>query len=65
MYVCMHDVTLRRVFATTVEVEKQSLLHILSVFLAIVTQNAMRMRHIVICGLSVFKIFLHMRKKVW
>ena len=29
------------------------------IFLAIVTQHAMRMRHIVICGLSGFKIFLH------
>ena len=40
-----------RVCATIVVVEKQKLLHILSVFVAIVIQHATRMRHIVICGL--------------
>jgi len=53
-----YNVTLRRVRAAIVAVGKQILqLHILSVSVARVIQHAMRMRHIVICGLSVYTTF--------
>jgi hypothetical protein len=45
------NVTLRRVSVTVVEVEKQYVLHILSVFVALGSQHAIRMCHIVICAL--------------
>ena len=45
------NVTLRRAPTTKAAVEKQYVLHILSVFVALRMQHAMRMRHIVICGL--------------
>jgi len=38
-------------------VKKKCVLHIVSVFLAIVLQHAMHMRHIVICGLPASAIF--------
>ena len=66
---------MRRVRATIVAVEKQYVLHNLSVclypyvsssttysvcvFVAVDIQRAMRMRHIVICGLSDSTIFFH------
>jgi len=53
----MYNVTLRRVPVTIVVVEKQWVLHILSVALGI--QLAMRMRHIAICGLSASTTFSH------
>jgi len=37
---------------TIVTVEKHEVLHIICVFVALVIQQAMRMRHIVICDLS-------------
>jgi hypothetical protein len=48
------DVTLKGVRVTTVAVEEQYVLNILSVCVSVdlVTQYQMRMRHIVICGLS-------------
>jgi hypothetical protein len=42
----MYNVTLRRVRATIVAVEKQKMLYILSVFAGLRTQHAMRMPHI-------------------
>jgi hypothetical protein len=51
---------LRRVRATTAAAEKQQVLHVLkSVFVALHIQRAMRMRHIVICGLPSSAIFFH------
>jgi hypothetical protein len=40
-------------------VEKLSVLHILSVFLALGIQHAMHMRRIVICGLPGSTVFFH------
>jgi len=63
---CTYNVTLRRVRAKISAVEKKQILHILSVCvcLALVAQREMRMRHIVICGLSgvavIFRIFFSM-----
>jgi hypothetical protein len=55
-----YNVTLRRVRATVVAVEKQYVLHILEfVFVALVIQHAMRLRHIAICALLRSTIFSH------
>ena len=49
-----------RVLATIVAVEKQSVLHVsMCVCVALVTQHAMRMRHIVTCGLYRSTILFH------
>ena len=50
------NITMRRVYATIVAVETQYVLHILSVCLALVIQQAVRMRHI-ICDLPRNKFF--------
>jgi hypothetical protein len=51
---------MRHIRATIVAVEKQRILHNLGVyFLAFGTQHVMRMRHIVICGLSGYTTFTH------
>jgi len=42
---------MRHVRATVIAMEKQRVLYNLSVFVALVSQHAMRMRHIAICGL--------------
>ena len=51
---CTYNVTLRRPRETTAAVGKQYVLHILSVFMALVTQHAKRIapHYIVICSLS-------------
>jgi hypothetical protein len=70
----MYNVTLRRVRVTIVAVEKltivavenltivavekQYVLHIVSV-VTLVTQHAMRMRRIVVCGLPGSTVFFH------
>ena len=55
-----YTVTLRRVRLTTAAVEKQQVLHILSVSVALGTQQVTRMRLIiVICGMSGSTISFH------
>jgi hypothetical protein len=59
-----HNATLRRVRVTTVATEKQAVLHIRSVTVALVIQHAKRMRRIIVSSvacLSVcrYNIFLH------
>jgi len=52
-----YNVTLRRVRVTIAGVEKQRVLHNLSVHLHLRIYHAMRMRHTAICGLSRSTIF--------
>jgi lipoate-protein ligase B len=54
---CTYNVNLRRVPATIVVMEKQCVLHNLSISVALDIQHAMRMRHIIICGLPRSTIF--------
>jgi hypothetical protein len=53
----MYNVTLKHVLATVVAVEKQWVLHSLSVALGI--QHEMRVHHIVVCGLPRSTLFFH------
>ena len=52
----MYNITLRRICVTIVAVEKQQVLHILSVFITLGIQHV---HHVVIFGLSDSTIFLH------
>ena len=57
---CVCKVTLRRVPAIIVAVEKAlSITQPDCVFLALGIQHAMRMRHVFICGLTLCRIFFH------
>jgi len=54
-----YNVTLRRVGAIIVAVEKQCVTYSECVFVTLGTQHVRCMRHIVICGLSGSTIFFH------
>jgi len=57
-----YNVTLRPVSATIVaeiKERKKNITHPECVFVALVIQHAMRMRHIVICSLPISAIFFH------
>jgi hypothetical protein len=56
---CTCNVTLRHFHATIVAVEKQYHIFCVRVFVVLVTQRAMRLRHIVVCGLPRSTIFNH------
>jgi hypothetical protein len=58
---CTYDVTLRRVRATIVAVEKQQIFDIPSVcvFVVLCIRREMRMPHIAICGLFSSTLFFH------
>ena len=55
----MYNVTLGASLQPFVAVGKQYVLHILNVCVALGTQNAMRMRHIIMCGLPSSVIYFH------
>jgi hypothetical protein len=66
----MYNVTLRCIRATTVAVEKQEVLHILSVFVAFGTQHAIHIHHIILStvarpGLQYFSTLTHKRHNFW
>ena len=55
-----YNVTLRRVHVTTVAVEKQWVLHILSVSVALVTQHVMRIQpHCRLWSANIFQTLSH------
>jgi hypothetical protein len=55
----MYKVTIRSVRITIVALEKKSITYAECVFVALGTQQKMRMRHVVICGLPGSTVFFH------
>jgi hypothetical protein len=55
----MYNVTMKRVRATIVAVENQSVIYYKRVFVAFNTQRQMRMPHTVICCLSGYTVFFY------
>jgi hypothetical protein len=54
---CKYDGPLRRIYATTVAVEKQWVLHMPSMFVNLGIKHEMHMHQIVICGLPGSTVF--------
>ena len=60
---CTYNVTLRRVRVTIFAAEKNTITYSECMFVALGIQHAMRMRHIVICGLAGTTKFFHIPPK--
>jgi hypothetical protein len=54
-----YNVTLRRVRAAIVKVEKLLVSHSLSIFVALFIKYVMRMRRVIICCLSGYTLIFH------
>jgi len=61
---CVYNVTFWRFCVTTVVVERQKILHTLSVFIVLVTQHSLCLHHIVMCALSRSTLLFHIISKM-
>jgi hypothetical protein len=59
-----YNLTLRLLFATIVAVEKQYILHIVSVCVALFMQHAMSLRHSHLCPTPLYSIFFILSHKL-